>query len=615
MYRKILNLAFATVGFAALASCSSDDGLNKKGGTSDDHSYLAITVKSVGVTPSTRAFSDADLEYGKEDENSIKSIRFYFFDAKGDPFILANSNGGTGNSIIKSSNDFYSTEEGKTPNIEKQVVVDIASGTNTALPVSVIAIVNPENVTIASLRDQMSVAQLRETSLQTGITYAEGVINANGYATSDNKDFVMTNSVYDNDGTSTCAALISGTNICTTQEDARQHPVDIYVERVAAKIRVKHATVAEGTEATADDWTTINGKPAIKVGSTEGMSGVTTAEEVYAVIDGWGVADEAPRAALEKNIGTSVDWNSWVTGAPKFLGFTPWTSPDYYRSFWEITPQANTVNPDDEDSYTPVNHNFNSYTKTLGSNDDNTGIAYTLPSTPKEARPATSEIHNYVQTGRTKVLVAAHLMKKVGDDWVAADISEYKGQKFISEDDVKKAILNENTNIWVETTTEAGEKERKQLSGEDLTYVTFDANNTGSTFKDYQVKAQLNSTTTTGVTFYASQTGTEQISKEEVNNRLGRTPVDIHHQGMTYYYTPIRHLGASDSNLGYFGVVRNHLYDVTINTIGGFGTPVYNPEKVIIPIIPSDQSSYLSARINVLAWRIVPSTVDLDTTK
>ena len=67
--------------------------------------------------------------------------------------------------------------------------------------------------------------------------------------------------------------------------------------------------------------------------------------------------------------------------------------------------------------------------------------------------------------------------------------------------------------------------------------------------------------------------------------------------------------------MGYYGVVRNHSYRITINTMSGFGTPVYNPDEVIDPVIPKDTETYLAARINVLSWRVVPSSVDLDATK
>lgn len=63
--------------------------------------------------------------------------------------------------------------------------------------------------------------------------------------------------------------------------------------------------------------------------------------------------------------------------------------------------------------------------------------------------------------------------------------------------------------------------------------------------------------------------------------------------------------------MGAYGVVRNHSYQVVINSVTGLGTPVYNPDDVIDPEQPKDEESYLAARIKVLSWRVVKSTVDL----
>lgn len=580
----------------SLASCSNNDEVSSEV-ESPEHSYLAITVRSVGAAPASRA-TESDFEDGTTAENSISKIRFFFFDVNGNAFPLANASVAGTNYIDKLSSDFVDSVTTRTPNaIEKQVVVDIVSESSNALPVSVIAIVNPDDVH-PSFENGVShsVTSLRDASLLTD-RYAD----TTGTTV---RDFAMSNSVYDNNGTSTCASLISGTNICTTQAEARQHPVNIYVERIAAKVRAKHANTT--------NWTTVNGKPAYLVGTTQDMYGVTTPENIYAVIDGWGLADEAPQATVEKNIGTTDNWNLWSNAntAATYLGFDPWTDPAYHRCYWEITPVPNTA-ATPSGRHNPLNHSFDSYTLTLGTADDNTAVDYTLPNTPTEARTADSETKNTVQTARTKVLVAAHLMKQdASGAWVDADICSYKGVDYVSEEDVKKAILRENTGIWVQAD---GSTTRSQLTDADIAYISFDSNN--SSVKNYQVVAKLASSMESGYTFYTSETGTTTISVADLNALLSAAPVNVRHEGMTYYYTPIRHMGESEANLGYFGVVRNHLYDITINTMGGFGTPVYDPKKTIIPVVPTDEASYLSARINVLAWRIVSQSVDLNATK
>ena len=97
--------------------------------------------------------------------------------------------------------------------------------------------------------------------------------------------------------------------------------------------------------------------------------------------------------------------------------------------------------------------------------------------------------------------------------------------------------------------------------------------------------------------------------------------------GDTYYYFDIRHLGVSDTTTtgepegeqvttttyspGYYGVVRNHIYDATINTLTGLGTPVYDPNETIYPEKPEGSDLFIGAQINILTWRVVASGVDL----
>ena len=79
---------------------------------------------------------------------------------------------------------------------------------------------------------------------------------------------------------------------------------------------------------------------------------------------------------------------------------------------------------------------------------------------------------------------------------------------------------------------------------------------------------------------------------------------------MTYYYTDLRHLG-TEVTKGLYGVVRNHIYDVNVQSVVGLGTPVYNPDEVIVPQKPGEDETYIAAKINILSWRIVNNDVDL----
>ena len=90
-------------------------------------------------------------------------------------------------------------------------------------------------------------------------------------------------------------------------------------------------------------------------------------------------------------------------------------------------------------------------------------------------------------------------------------------------------------------------------------------------------------------------------------------PALVYNEGMTYYWTDIKHLGTPGSITEY-GVVRNHVYKVNINDIQGYGTPVYDPEiNFITPEKPTEViDTYVAAEIKILSWRIVEHNYPLN---
>ena len=144
------------------------------------------------------------------------------------------------------------------------------------------------------------------------------------------------------------------------------------------------------------------------------------------------------------------------------------------------------------------------------------------------------------------------------------------------------------------------------------TDIEFSTTTEGSSkLQDYQVVANLKN-----ITGLYRMSGGSYVpaNMADVKNELQAVPVEIHNGGRTYYYTPIKHLGTKGS-IAEYGIVRNHSYQVELGSIKGFGTPVYDPDKEIDPVVPSDDLTYLAARINVLSWRVVPSKVKLDATE
>ena len=498
---KLFPLALAAIAFSA---CTSEEVAENNPTTGEGtRSYVAVNINSVGTSGSR---ADAEYADGSANENKINAVRFYFFTESGDAYNMGATN------YVEKENP---TGDGKfTPNVEKitDAMLVIEGATKTA-PHSMIAIVNPATI-------ESGVLQAKMTKAQVEAAVAEQNFNAQG---ADAKDFVMSSSVYSDGTNKVWVADITG-HVATDKTTAERNPVDIYVERVAAKL----TSTATGAGQ--------SGK--YLVGET------TNGKKVYAVIKGWGLAKETTDANLIKKIDATWTDND--------LGITMWNHPAYFRCYWETSRGD-----------MGEGKSYNAYTSQIGD------VYYTNPNTTANTKP------QYVATVELQY-----------EDGTQAEICKYKGVEYLSEEAVKKAILAENKDYKKKTVTDAG-TETTGLTVQDIHFVV-----TG-----YQVKAQLNE----GVTVYKGDVD----ATTELNDKLAGSLAEIRSKGRAYYYTDVKHLGSA------MGIVRNHFYQIDVNTIKGFGTPVYDPDSEFVPVTPEDTQTYLAARINVISWRIVKQTVDL----
>lgn len=586
---KFYSLALA--GALMLGACSSSDDLKDGGATANEgKSYIAVNIKSVGTAGAgTRADytqGGGTYEDGTANEGAISKVRFFFFNSDGSAYIMKGTdvNYLQLDASVSSAGDagHLQTIEGKTT---AMLVID---GKTKTAPAYMIAVVNPQ--TLSKLEPKA----YRESQLRDEFTDKSFVkITTDGTGNKQYGDFVMSNSVYAENGARVCASSVSG-HVEGTSDAATKNPVDIYVERVVAKATTNVNTDKgweQITSAGAD-----NGKYKIKVGKIN--IDAEHEKDVYAVVQGWGLADENESAELEKQI--DVSSNNWTSA---ILGIDPWTTPDYHRCFWSASvPFTVGTNP-------IVNHKFSEFTTPFG-----TTPLYTCPNTPTYEEFNTLKINEkpYENT-LTKVLVAAKLVYYDDDNNShPADICKYRGIQILGADNVLKQVAKDHSEYWTVDPTNASK--HILLAPTDLEYTRTNlAGSTTDKLKSYEVRPVLKD----GVKVYKKKSdGSFETtdSNDELNASLAQSPVQVRKDGMTYYYTPIRHLAKNKTEMGYYGVVRNHSYRVTIDTMSGFGTPVYNPDEIIDPVIPKDTETYLAARINVLSWRVVTSNVDLDAT-
>lgn len=571
---KLFPFACVALMMSACASDKEEIGSGTKPGS--DPQYLAVNIVNVGATPTTRA---AGYENGTAEESAIKKVRFYFFNGDGSPYLIKNPGmgveGGENKNWLEASPAVDSSTSGTPSQTEEKITqtVLVINGIQSAAPAAIVAIVNPETVDAATLKNggTMRLSELRYSAVGRNFYKKD----ADNDAVS---EFVMSNSVYVNAGEDVCASLVAG-HVTTSAETAKTKPVDLYVERVVAKVTADvDETAFEHGNGT--NW------EANKYGTKDPV-GKSGDYDVYAVIEGWGLASENGKAEVEKQVN-----KTWTDG---ILGFSPWTTSDFHRCFWEksvafdLGPGANQ----------PVNPTFNQLNAKMHD------VLYTLPNTPE------SKVTDLKNNALTKFAVAATLRYKDADNnWHYAEICRYNGVSILGIDNLKRQVALTFSQYY--TSTDA--TNYTQLSKDDIDFKDPDAST-----QQYLVTPTLaNDPAGTKKYYTKTNTGTTptftEVPKATVLAAIEADKAEIRKDGRAYYYVPIKHLGSTDANadaIAEYGIVRNHFYKITLSGIKGFGTPVYDPSKVVVPAVPTYQDTYLAARVQVLQWRVVTQNASL----
>lgn len=550
---KLSGFLVGTLACTLFAACSNEENSAINSGQEEGQlSYVAVNI--VNANPTGSRVEGGKYEDGKGPENTITKARFYLFNASGNPYTVT-TNEAPGAVAAANYVDITTLEDqGKDePNVESiKKGVLVFKGTTTELPTSIVAVLNPP----ATLTGSKSLSDL-----QTAIADYSSTTS-----------FVMSNSVYASEGTEVVATDIVG-KVAQSQPDAEANPVDIYVERVLAKVRVTFRNADKENQYKVSE----DGEPA-----------------VYAKILGWAVTRTADKSNLLKDI--DPDWDDMT------LGFT-WNDEPFHRSYWATTSTTVTLEKKSQDEI----------------------INDQKPATPEGA--TNISVPRYCQENtkadeHTEVVVVAQLVNEEGNP---NPIYKYFGEEHDSEEDILTLIANKYNNVYYTrtggTSLPGGGTEYEYESFITPDNIHFEATTPETGGEDYEAIAQLDDDALDGVTIYIENpdyTGSNEKyieladAEATINEELAKNPAQIATEGYVYYYTPIKHLGTTTGSTGEYGVVRNHIYDVTITDIKGYGTPIFDPNKDIDTTHPSNEEVYIAASINVLSWRVVSSNVTLE---
>lgn len=532
----------------ALAGCSSDEPAgDEKGSGNNDCGYVAVNIvqpKSMGSRAAT-GFQD-----GTESENSAKTATFFIFDANG-------KNG----TVIERYLD--------------------GSGTNTTPAVerlyNVVLVIDGENLTNLTDNGNQTIKMVcvlnAPSSIKNITTLDDLKKKVDNFGSCDPGTFIMSNSAYrDALSNDILSVDIKTTDIATSSAAAQKNPVDIYVERVVAKVHV--------TEQTSGITNTTGANPAI--------NGVP--QKLGIKITGIEIANVANTSYVLKNTsGISSDWDSWVWDAANM------------RSYWETVPEIGSANNQlsfSNKSYNTIAGNFANvqkegkidYTEYIQPNtsDTKTAVLVTAQLMADETNPYKDLA--YIRGGYTTINDAKN---------VVADYLAQQKNYYVKIDDTHYRQLDKTEIQWTNKYIPTGKTEQERIPG----------------LKDYEVVAQVNS----GIEIYTREGNKVENGVAQINELLRSDAAKsyrarVYTDGMCYYYVNIDHSKVVDTNTAegtYVGVVRNHIYELSLQSIQGIGTPVFDPKDVIIPDKPKDEGSfYLAAKINVLAWRIVNQNVN-----
>ena len=662
---KKINYYLGTLALAAmtLASCSSDEpmkGQEPEKVLTDQTQYLAVSICNPVSMGRATEFQD-----GSADESKVTELVFVFYDHLGNPTATLKSISGT---ELKDADWTDKFENGNVTRIWTAVVpVEMTQGQE--VPSYVMCFVNPINPTNLSNMTIKDVEVVERTRIKKGnpevFTMCNSVYYGDDPISGKTNVRIMATPIKTGTLYTTQKAAEDALKAGSTD------PVlDIYVERQAAKIGL---TLAPATidpynvTVIKDDGTsepgTITFTPEFwRPNAIDEHTYVCKAFSYGTEMDPANPATFGQMNTAFEGTGMEGTWND----KNNFRSY--WAcSPSYYANSYPSVSDNITDNADWKTNF-PYDLRYFTYNQIKDGIDEsetvapadkgiawNTTTGFTVVAGNKTtaasgffySRETTAAKTNITSTTlNNKAVVASAVIvgryKLTGSTATGTPTfylygrSDSKDNYYGSLDLLKSAMIKNQTAIY---TDPAG----KTLAGEDqkgifsVIHPTKDVRGTKNV-PGRLVTLQIETVPTTAV-YYFNGTGYAPIEDEDdlvaANQLLWQSvsTASMFNGGLAFFSIPIRHLGygvnpdennpvtkdGANANVynwqnvrrGDFGVVRNHVYTLKVNKITGLGVGLNSPDQPIVPPMDPD-NYYIAARLNILAWRVVPEQgVDL----
>lgn len=632
---------------ALLFSCNKSELTNDGPKVTEDMTTAYATIRiSMANTAGTRGPGDneQDFAYGTDEENVVKSVLLLFYDING-------------NLVGTADDDFIEADgspiRGNNNNVariyEREVEVALVEGAS--MPTKVIAIINATDASDLALNQTALYDKSRSTSIQD---------HTNGFS--------MNNSGYYEGGEYQYATTVPEGALHKKDEHNENTPVvDIYVERVEAKVTVSTVATVNAVE----DIYNAAGEPV----------------ELVFVPGGWDVTATAKNTYIMKHMRESTsDFTDWVQGNQGENNLSWMTDgARYNRSYWARSYNydaeaiaANFPITGSEDNFSGdyvlnyISDNSAAY-KDLGNTGTAAAAAYVMENTfraNRMVRPLEEAKGHNPWAVTTSVIIKG--VYNIGEESI--ENTEYADGFYVRS--AYKYIEDENTTRLVNFIYPVTEGDRALLEGmlngvtfavpfatnadgeidlNDLEVVYFETRTTAggdeienaANIRFIQIKKDVD----IYVQKYVQKEGEEGeelkwvvADESDFGTPVGGKPfasaweganylmrslgyARLYRLGEAFFYVPLRHhiytLANSDTPAtaqylpldeiytGSYGIVRNNWYDLTINSISGLGIGIADPNDILLPDPDETQTFEIQARLNVLQWHMRSQVVDL----